>query len=106
MGETHTEEPTKLLMFLPDGQHMMQVSLDGAIQLRVSDDQRVGSFMAMPDANACAISRDGRWFVVRHDDRVTIWDVTTHIKVCEHNRSQVLPVSIGRCSALSLREVF
>ena len=79
---------------------MMQVFLDGAIQLRVSDGQRVGSFMAMPDVNACAISRDGKWFVVGHDDRVTVWDVTTQSKVCEHNRSHDLSFSSKRCSAL------
>lgn len=87
---------------------MMRVSLDGAIRLRAPDGQRVGSFMAMPDVNACVISRDGRWsgFAAGHDDRVTIWDVTTHIKACEYNRSQDLLVSIGRCSALPLRVVF
>lgn len=60
---------------------MIQVSLDGAIQLRILDGQTVGSFMAMPDVNACALSRDGRWFVAGHDDRVTVWDVTTQNKV-------------------------
>jgi hypothetical protein len=80
LQEIHTEEPMKFLAFFPDGRHMMQVFLDGAIQLRVSDGQRVGSFMAMPDVNACAISRDGRWFVAGHDDQVTVWDVKTQNK--------------------------
>jgi hypothetical protein len=88
----------KFLAFFPDGRHVMQVFLDGAIQLRVSDGQRVGSYMAMPDVNACAISRDGRWFVAGHDDQVTVWDVTTQNKVCEHNRSHDLWVSSRSCS--------
>ncbi|KAN0097126.1 hypothetical protein V8E55_001572 [Tylopilus felleus] len=86
LREIHTEEPTKFFVFFSDGQHVIQVFLDGAVQLRVSDGQKIGSFMTMPDVNACAISRDGTWFVAAHDDRATMWDTTTQNKVCEHKQ--------------------
>lgn len=35
--------------------------------------------------NACAISRDARWFVAGHDVSVTAWHVTTQEKIAEHN---------------------
>lgn len=100
LREIHTEEPTKFFVFFSDGQHVIQVSLDGAVQFRVSDGQKIGSFMTMPDVNACAISRDGRWFVAAHDDRATMWDTTTQNKVCEHK--QDLRVYSRRYSALFL----
>ena len=51
LREIHTAEPTKILVFSPDGKHMIQISFEGAIQLRTSDRQTVGSFMAMPDVH-------------------------------------------------------
>ncbi|KAG6373766.1 hypothetical protein JVT61DRAFT_5908 [Boletus reticuloceps] len=50
----------------------------------------------MPDVNACAISRDGRWFVAAHDYQVTVWDVATRSKIREYRRSQDFRVSSGR----------
>ena len=98
LQKIHTEEPTKFLVFSSDGQRTIQVTLNGALQLRVSDGQRVGSFMSMPDVNACAISRDGRWFVAGHDDRATVWDIATQNRVSEfeHKRAQDLGASDER----------